>query len=147
MIIGQPEDSWMRLNPSHPGFLLRGGFLDAWDDYPGMTVAEAAGKLGMSRGHLSRIVNERAPVTMEVAMKLEAIGWDTADSWLQFQLKYDLAQERKRLNRPLAKAPATLTAKALLAESQRKRRKRRPPRKQAKPGAVASGQAARGGSA
>ena len=147
MIIGVSENAWMRLNPSHPGFLLKDGFLDEFEEYPGMTIAAAAKKLGMSRGHLSRIVNERAPITLPVAMKLEAAGWSTADSWLQFQLKYDLAQERKRLNRPLAKAPATLTAKALLAESQRKRRKRRPPRKPAKPGAVASGQAARGGSA
>ena len=139
MIIGVSENAWMRLNPSHPGFLLKVGILDEIDDYPGMTVAEAAKKLGMSRGHLSRIVNERAPITLPVAMKLEAAGWSTADSWLQFQLKYDLAQERKRLNRPLAKAPATLTAKALLAESKRKRGKRRPPRKQAKSRAAASG--------
>lgn len=139
MIIGVSENAWMRLNPSHPGFLFKVGILDEIDDYPGMTVAEAAKKLGMSREHLSRIVNERAPITLPVAMKLEAAGWSTADSWLQFQLKYDLAQERKRLNQPLAKAPATLTAKALLAESKRKRRKRQPPQKQVKARAAASG--------
>lgn len=139
MIIGVSENAWMRLNPSHPGFLFKVGILDEIDDYPGMTVAEAAKKLGMSREHLSRIVNERAPITLPVAMKLEAAGWSTADSWLQFQLKYDLAQERKRLNRPLAKAPATLTAKALLAESKRKRRKRQPSQKQVKAKVAASG--------
>ena len=138
MIIGVSENAWMRLNPAHPGGLLKRGILDEVDDYPGMTVAAAAKKLGMSRSHFSRIVNERAPVTVAAAMKLEAAGWGTADSWLQFQLKFDLAQERKRLNRPLAQAPAALTAKALLAESKRKRRKRRPPQKQVESKAAAS---------
>ncbi len=138
MIIGQPEDAWMRLNPAHPGEILKEGFLDDWDDYPGMTVTAAAKKIGMSRVHLSRIVNERAPITMDVAMKLEAIGWDTADSWLQFQLKFDLAQERKRLNRPLADAPAKRAAKALLAESKRKHRKQPQPQEQIRARATAA---------
>ncbi len=98
-LTGKDKGAWMRLNPAHPGEILKEGFFDDWDDYPGMTVTAAARKIGMSRVHLSWIVNQRAPITMDVAMKLEAVGWDTADSWLQFQLKFDLAQERKRTGR------------------------------------------------
>ncbi len=81
-------------------------------------VSEAAAKLGVSRNSLSRVVNGRAPITMNLALKMEAAGWATADVWLELQTKYDLAQARKRLHQPLAQAPAVLREKQLLAEAE-----------------------------
>ena len=118
MIIGESEDAYFRVNPSHPGVLFRGGWLDAVDDYPGMSVTAAAAKLGIDRGRLSRVVNGRAPISIDLALKMEALGWSTADNWLEAQTKYDLAQARKRLNQPLAQAPAVLRKKQLLAEAE-----------------------------
>ncbi len=121
MILGEPEDAYMRLNPSHPGRSLRMGFInvdpDFPEDQPGMTVGEAAAKIGVSRGNLSRVLNERGPVTLDLAMKLEKIGWGTADSWLRRQLKWDLAQARKRLNQPREAAPAVVEVKRMQAEA------------------------------
>lgn len=114
MIVGLSDKAWLRLNPAHPGGLLKRGVLDAFEEYPGMSVRQAAEKLSVSRVRLSRVVNERAPITLDLAMKLEAVGWGTADAWLQLQLKFDIARERRRLNRPLAAAPAAKAVKELL---------------------------------
>ncbi len=114
MIVGLSDKAWLRLNPAHPGGLLKRGVLDAFEEYPGMSVRQAAEKLSVSRVHLSRVVNERAPITLDLAMKLESVGWGTADAWLQLQLKFDIARERRRLNRPLAAAPAAKAVKELL---------------------------------
>ncbi len=125
MIIGTSETAYMNLNPLHPGRLLKDGYVDADPDFPedqpGMTVGEAAAKIGVSRGNLSRVLNERGPVTIDLALKLEALGWSTADSWLRLQLKWDLAQARKRRNQPRAEAPVVLEVKQMLAESAERR--------------------------
>ncbi len=60
----------------------------------------------------------RAPITLDLALKMEAAGWSTADVWMEFQTDYDLAQARKRLNQPLAKAPAVLREKQLAEAAQ-----------------------------
>ncbi len=119
MIVGEPENAYMRLNPLHPGEHLKALVVadpDFPEDQPGMTVGEAAAKIGVSRVNLSRVLNERGRVTIDLALKLEVIGWGTADAWLQHQLKWDLAQERKRRNQPLAEAPAILEENWTLAE-------------------------------
>ncbi len=117
MIAGMKDDDWLELNPYHPGEFIRDGVLDAVDDYPGMTVSEAAAKLGIHRATFSRIVNGRAPVTVGVAMKMEALGWATADAWMERQMKWDIAQARKRLNQPRAAAPAVRDIGRLEAEA------------------------------
>ena len=113
MIAGLSPDSWLSRNPGHPGEHIA-DYLEPADDYPGMSVAEAARKLGVSRSRLSRVVKGRGPVTLDLAMKLEAFGWATANIWMTYQMNYDLAQERKRLNRPLTQAPAWVEGQALL---------------------------------
>ncbi len=118
MIVGAREDAWLLLNPPHPGGMIKTGCLDAVDDYPGMTVSEAAEKLGVSRTSLSRVVNGRGPITLDLAMKMEAIGWATADAWMRLQIDWDIAQARKRLNQPRAAAPAVLQEKRLPAEAE-----------------------------
>ncbi len=118
MIVGATESDSLRVNPPHPGGMFQDGVLDTVDDYPGMTLGEAAAKLGVSRVMLSRIVNGHDPISMKMALKMETLGWGTADGWLKYQLDYDLAQARKRLHQPLAKAPAVLRAKRMLAEAQ-----------------------------
>ena len=116
MIAGMKDTHWLRLNPLHPGRMIKSGVMDAVDDYPGMTLGAVAAKLGVSRVTLSRIVNGHAPVTVSLALKLEAQGWATADVWLHYQTRWDLAQARKRLKQPLAEAPARVRAEQLMAE-------------------------------
>lgn len=116
MILETDESVYLRVNSPHPGGAFQCGWLDANDEYPGMTLDEAAAKLDIDRAALSRIVEGRAPITMNLALKMETLGWGVADDWLKHQLDYDLAQTRKQRNQPLAKAPAVLREKKMLAE-------------------------------
>ena len=82
-------------NPPHPGGTLRDDVLPAL----GLTVTEAAKQLGVTRAALSRVLNERAAISPEIALRLE--GWlgvengGRADVWIAEQAAYDLWQVRK----------------------------------------------------
>ncbi len=73
-------------NPPHPGEVLRALCLEPL----GLTVTAAARALRVSRKTLSSILNGRAGVSPEMAVRL-SIAFDTsAESWLNQQLQYDL---------------------------------------------------------
>ncbi len=78
-------------NPPHPGLSVRINCLEPI----GLTVTAAARKLGLSRGALSRVVNEQAGVSPAMAIRFEKAGWATADTWIRMQAAYDLAQARR----------------------------------------------------
>ncbi|HUV96151.1 MAG TPA: HigA family addiction module antitoxin [Acidobacteriaceae bacterium] len=76
-------------NPAHPGEVLR--------DYLGnLTVAEAAIRLGVTRAHLSRILNGHAGVTAGMSLRLAAASGTSPDFWAKMQLNYDLWHARKQ---------------------------------------------------
>ena len=78
-------------NPVHPGELVKACLEDL-----GLTVAEAAKGLGITRQQLHNIVAGRSNVTPEMAIRFEKAFGSTADTWLRMQMNYDLAQTRKR---------------------------------------------------
>jgi addiction module HigA family antidote len=78
-------------NPVHPGLLVK----DCLDDL-GLTVAEAAAALPITRQQLHNIIAGRSSVTPEMALRFEKAFGSTADTWLRMQLNYDLAQARRR---------------------------------------------------
>jgi len=78
-------------NPCHPGLLVKAD-LEAM----GLTIAEAAKGLGITRQQLYRIVNGECAITPEMAVRLEKAIGSTADMWLRMQMNYDLAQIRLR---------------------------------------------------
>lgn len=71
--------------PTHPGELLRDVILPAID----LGKSELAGKLGISRQHLYDILNERKPVSPEVAVRLGKAFGDGAEVWLRMQSAFD----------------------------------------------------------
>jgi addiction module HigA family antidote len=76
-------------NPPHPGETLREDVLPAL----GLTVTQAAEELGINRVTLSRVLNAKAGISIDLALRLEAwLDGPTAESWLQGQLAYDLWQ-------------------------------------------------------
>jgi addiction module HigA family antidote len=77
-------------NPAHPGAILRE---DVLADL-GLSVTEAASRLGVSRVTLSRVTNEHAAISPNLAVRLEAAGVGPAQFWLALQTAYDLAHER-----------------------------------------------------
>ena len=85
----------MMHNPSHPGKIIREELIDAL----GFSITEAADKLAMSRAALSRVLNCRAAVSVELAIALEHAGISTARTWLAMQMNYELAQALKKPQR------------------------------------------------
>jgi len=83
-------------NPPHPGEILWELFL-ASDE---ITVTRAAKALGITRKHLSKIINGHAGVTPEMALRLEPAFGVSAESWLGHLAAYDLwvaGQDKKHL--------------------------------------------------
>ncbi|QFY41446.1 HigA family addiction module antidote protein [Candidatus Methylospira mobilis] len=84
-----------RNNPPHPGETLREDVLPAL----GLTITEAATQLNVTRAALSRVLNGRAAISPEMALRLE--GWlgvengGRADLWLAQQATYDLWKARQ----------------------------------------------------
>jgi antitoxin HigA-1 len=60
-----------------------------------LSVTEAARVLGIARHTLSRVLNDHAGLSPEMAIRLEKAGWSNADHWLRLQTAYDLAQARQ----------------------------------------------------
>lgn len=79
-------------NPPHPGEVLRQLCLDPL----GLTVTEAAKGLGVSRKTLSSILNGRAGLSPEMAVRLSLAFGTTSESWLNHQVQYDLWQAEKQ---------------------------------------------------
>ena len=79
-------------NPPHPGSVLQDTVLRE------MMVTEFAKRLSVSRVALSRVVNGRAAVSAELAIRLAAALGGSAETWMRMQVAYDLwhAQKKKR---------------------------------------------------
>jgi len=83
-------------NPPHPGEVLRALCLEPL----GLTVTAAARALRVSRKTLSAILNGRAGISPEMAIRLSVAFNTTAESWLNQQVQYDLwhaERNRKKL--------------------------------------------------
>jgi addiction module HigA family antidote len=82
-------------NPPHPGETLRDDVLPAL----GLSVTDAAMQLGVTRAALSRVLNGRAGISPEMALRLERwLGVENggrAGVWLGMQAAYDLWQTQK----------------------------------------------------
>lgn len=76
-------------NPPYPGETLREDVLPAL----GLTVTQAAKELGINRVTLSRVLNGKAGISVDLALRLEAwLDGPSAEGWLKGQLAYDLWQ-------------------------------------------------------
>ena len=84
-------------NPPHPGLTLRDDVLPAL----GISVTAAAEQLGVTRSALSRVLNARAAISPEMALRIEAwLGLENGGSasiWLSQQTAYDLWKARKTI--------------------------------------------------
>ncbi len=79
-------------NPPHPGEVLHKLCLEPL----GLSVTEAAKALNVSRKTLSAILNGRAGISPEMAVRLSIAFDTTAESWLSQQLQYDLWHAERR---------------------------------------------------
>lgn len=79
-------------DPPHPGEIIKELCLEPLD----LTVTRAAEALGVSRKTLSAVINGRAGISPEMAIRLSIAFNTTAESWLNQQTQYDLWQARQR---------------------------------------------------
>ena len=79
-------------NPPHPGGIVRRQCLDPL----GLSVTRAAEGLGVTRQALSDLVNEKAGISTEMAIRLSKAFGSTPETWLGMQMAYDLWQARGR---------------------------------------------------
>lgn len=85
-------------NPPHPGEVLR-----EWLE--GVTVTDAAERLGVTRAALSRVLNGGAGISPEMDLRLSKALGTTPGSWYGMQANYDMWQARKTFRakvRPIA---------------------------------------------
>lgn len=76
-------------NPAHPGEVLA-----EWLE--GVSVTEAAQKLGVTRPTLSRILNGKAGISADMALRLSSALGTSAEMWMNMQAQYDLWQAEQR---------------------------------------------------
>jgi addiction module HigA family antidote len=79
-------------NPPHPGLSVRQDCIEALD----LTITEAADILGVTRQALNNLVNGKSGISPEMAIRLHKAFGGGAETWLQLQMAYDLAQARQR---------------------------------------------------
>ena len=79
-------------NPPHPGGIVRRQCLEPL----GLSVTRAAEGLGVTRQALSDLVNEKAGISTEMAIRLSKAFGSTPETWLGMQMAYDLWQARER---------------------------------------------------
>jgi addiction module HigA family antidote len=82
----------MMHNPPHPGEILKEEVLEP----PGLGVTDAAQRLGVARTTLSRVINEHAGISPDLAIRLEAAGVGSARVWLDMQTQYEHWQALQR---------------------------------------------------
>ena len=74
-------------NPLHPGRIIRQDCLEPL----GLTVTHAAKVLGVTRQALNNVVNEKAGVSPEMAIRLSKAFGSTPETWVRMQAAFDLA--------------------------------------------------------
>jgi len=87
-------------NPAHPGEVLREYLPE------GMSVSEAAQRLGVTRQALSALLNGRSGISAEMALRLAAALGTSAEMWLEMQVAYDLWRAKKKRRPKISRFPA-----------------------------------------
>ena len=89
----------LRREPIHPGEVVREDVLPAL----GLSVSEAARRLGVSRQQLHRILACTHPITIEMALRIGKLAGNGAGLWLRMQQSYDVWHVERRLKEELGK--------------------------------------------
>lgn len=79
-------------NPAHPGGFIKYEIIEPLE----LTVTAAAKALGVTRAALSTLLNERAHLSPEMALRVEKAFGVSMDTLMRMQNSYDIAQTRKR---------------------------------------------------
>ena len=89
----------LKRSPIHPGEILREDVLPAL----GLSVSEAARRLGISRQQLHRVLARTHPITTEMALRIGKFAGNGPGLWLRMQQSYDLWYAEQRMKDVLSK--------------------------------------------
>ena len=85
--------------PPHPGAVLKDGVFTGGN----LTIKQFSEQIGVTRAALSRVLNGRAALSPDMALRLaDALG-GSAESWLHMQANYDLWQARQKPRKEIAR--------------------------------------------
>lgn len=84
---------------SHPGEILREEIIVG----RGLAIGKASELLGVTRPMFSNILNGKAPITPDFALRIESVFGGSADFWLRMQRGYDLDEEKIKFETTLLK--------------------------------------------
>jgi addiction module HigA family antidote len=97
-------------NPPHPGGFVRTEIIGALE----LSVTSAAAALGVTRAALSAVLNERAALSPEMALRIEKAFGVSMDTLMRMQNSYDIARARSREGEisvvPYQPAPAEVSS-------------------------------------
>src|ERR1700736_3029556 len=79
-------------NPAHPGGFVKSEIVEALD----LSVTDAAKALGVTRPALSALLNERAALSPEIALRIEKAFGVSMDTLMRMQNSYDMGEARRR---------------------------------------------------
>ncbi len=96
----------LKRQPTHPGEMLREDVLPAL----GLSVSEAARRLGISRQQLHRVLACTHPITTEMALRIGKFAGNGPDIWLRMQLSYDLWHAEQRMKDELSNIETVASA-------------------------------------
>lgn len=82
-------------NPPHPGRIVRQECIEPL----GLSITEAAERLGVKRQTLNNLVNGKAGISPEMSIRLSKAFGSRPEVWLGLQMQYDLAQAEKTAHR------------------------------------------------
>ena len=82
-------------NPPHPGRIVRQECIAPLK----LSITDAAKHLCVTRQALNNLVNERAGVSPEMAIRLSRAFGGSPETWLGLQMDYDLALAQKKASR------------------------------------------------
>ena len=81
-------------NPPHPGEIIRELCVEPLN----INVTEAARALGVARKTFSALLNGRAGISPEMALRLSKVFGRTPEGWLRLQLQYDLWKTKQSVD-------------------------------------------------
>jgi addiction module HigA family antidote len=77
--------------PPHPGRIIRQECIEPL----GLTVKDAAERLGVTRQTLNNLVNEKAGISPKMSIRLSKAFGSSPEVWLGLQMEYDLSEAQK----------------------------------------------------
>lgn len=87
--------SFQQHNPPHVGELIYQTYIEPFDQISASKIAAA---LGVAASTFNRLLNGKADLTPEMAVKISAVLGGSAESWLRLQESYDLWQARQKID-------------------------------------------------